>query len=145
MNNIEWEDYLIDQDGNNIVFPDRDSLISKPPNLPYTSSDHLNSMSPQGDYRFSLNPKRSRILNQERFFLPDKNQDVIYQCMFFAESIIEPVEKTIKVHYRINEIECNFNELLSIVRDLYEKGNLNDYGVYELIKSNLAQYGKNQA
>ncbi len=141
VNNIEWEDCLIDKDGTIIAIPKRSNYIGDPPSNPdYTRRS--NYMTPEGEYRFNLNPKRSKLLNRERFYRPEQDQDMIYQCTFFAENIVEPIKKEIKVHFRIKSIELDFNQLIRIIQQLEARRVLNDVGVFTFVNTVLTKGDK---
>ena len=144
VNNIEWEDRLIDKDSSIIAIPSRSDYIGEPPRNPDYYSRHSNYMTHEGDIRFSLNPKRSKLLTRERFYRPEQDQDMIYQCKFYAENIVEPVEKEIKVHFRVLQKEFDFNQLIRIIQRLEARECLNDVGVFAFVREVLAQKGKEQ-
>ena len=142
INNIDCEQHLFDENGKEIKIVKLENMISKPPLNPYY---HLSStLTPETDFASSLNPKRPIILDRSRYFFPDKDQDCIFQRIFYAENITEPIKKEIKVHFRLKKVEYDFNSIISLVQFLERVEKFNDLGAFQLVKTTLGTDRKEQ-
>ena len=133
--NMSAESHFFDLDGNEIHYSIQDDRIA---NSPLNTDLEENSlMTPQIKPETNLNPQQSTMYTHHRYFIPENDNDIIYQRIIFAENIIEPIKKEITVHFRIKKLEVEVNSLIRTIKKLEKKKRFNDAGVYEYVMSVL--------
>ena len=142
INNIDGEQHLFDENGKEIKTYKLENLIPKPPVNPYCRMS--SSMTPETDFAFKLNPRRSITLDRSRYFLPEEDQDCIFQRIFYAENITEPIKKEIKIHFRKQRVVFDFNYLIELIQVLEVSEKFNDIGAFQLAKVALGTNDKEQ-
>ena len=133
--NMSSENHFFDLDGNEISYSIEDDRIE---NCPYNNDlEENSSMTRQIKPEINLNPQQSTMYTHHRYFIPENDNDMIYQRIIFAENIIEPIKKEIKVHFRIKKLEVEVNSLIRTIQELEKKKKFNDAGVYEYVMAVL--------
>lgn len=133
--NMSSENHFFDLDGNEIPHSIEDDRIE---NCPYNNDlEENSSMTRQIKPEINLNPQQSTMYTHHRYFIPENDYDMIYQRIIFAENIIEPIKKVIKVHFRIKKQEVEVNSLIRTIQELEKKKKFNDAGVYEYVMAVL--------
>lgn len=113
-----------------------DQIEESPTNL---DLDTTNSMTSQYPPALNLNPHQSTMYTHTRYFKIDHDFDMIYQRIIFAENILEPISKEIKVHFRVKKVEININKLICLIQGLEKVKKFNDVGIYEYVATVLAE------
>ena len=142
INNMDSEQHLFDENGNEIKTFKLEDLIPKPPVNPYYRISSV--MTPDTDSSFTLNPRRPITIDRSRYYLPEKDQDCIFQRIFYAENITEPIKKEIKIHFRQRIKVFDFNNLVQLVQTLEMSEKFNDIGAFQLAKVALGTNKKEQ-
>lgn len=140
--NMSSENHFFDLDGNEIPHPIEDDRIENPPFN--HDAEENSSMTAQIMPEINLNPQQSTMYTHYRYFIPENDNDMIYQRIIFAENIIEPIKKEIKVHFRIKKLEVEINSLIRTIQELEKKKKFNDAGVYEYVMAVLTDEKEEQ-
>ena len=110
----------------------------------FHDAEENSSMTAQIMPEINLNPQQSTMYTHYRYFIPENDNDMIYQRIIFAENIIEPIKKEIKVHFRIKKLEVEINSLIRTIQELEKKKKFNDAGVYEYVMAVLTDEKEEQ-
>lgn len=101
IDNLRFEQHLRNEDGIDVKTMNSNDALESPPYHPtFGITGYLSDQKPPDTH---LNPNQSTIYAQQCFFIPTKDQDLTYQCTFFASNIIEPITKIVKIHFRIKK------------------------------------------
>ena len=142
IDNLRFEQHLRNENGIDVKIMNSDDALESPPYHPiFGITGYLSDQKPPDTH---LNPNQSTQCTQQCFFIPTKDQDLIYQCTFFASNIIEPITKLIKIHFRIKTIELDPNDLIKIIQKYEKRQKLNDIRVFEFVESVLEKERKEQ-
>lgn len=116
---------------------DEDTIEYSPLN---PASNHGSSLlTKQYHPALDLKPKQSTMYTHHRYFKIEHDFDMVYQRIIFAENILDPIQKEIKIHFRLKNIELDINEIIRLIQDLELKKKFNDAGVYEFVAAVLAK------
>lgn len=142
--NMDVEQHLFDENGNELSFSFEEGLETSPSR---PDSDIRSFMTSQSLPAKDLNPLQSTMYTHRRYFVPPQDMDVVYQRIIFGENIPEPVKKEIKVHFRVKTVVMEIEELVKAIQHLEAQKKFNDAGVFEYVASilkNEQQEGQKQ-
>ena len=140
--NMSAEHHLFNKDGLEIRIPYPTEIVTDRPYRP--GLDNTGTMTRQMHIPSDLNPKQSLMFTHHRYYIPQNDQDLVYQRIISAENITEPIKKEIKVHYRVKHIEIPENGLVLQIQKLERQSKFNDAGVFEYVRDILSKEGKEQ-
>ena len=142
VNNMSSEQHLLNGDGTDVKILSPDDILEPPPIHPQLG--RVGYLSEQKKPSFSLTPNQSTVYTHHRYYVPTSNQDLIYQRIFFANNIIEPVKKEINVHYRIKKVTYKSDDLIRIIQNFENRQKLNDAKVFDFVEGVLEKERKEQ-
>ena len=135
--NMDVEQHFFDSVHKEILHTKEDDQIEAAPVNP--DLDTYSGMTNQYPPARNLNPHQSTMYTHTRYFKVDHDFDMIYQRTIFAENILDPITKEIKVHFRVKKVELDINNLVCLIQDLERVKKFNDVGVYDYVASVLAK------
>jgi hypothetical protein len=142
IDNLRFEQHLRNEDGIDVKTMNSNDALESPPYHPtFGITGYLSDQKTPDTH---LNPNQSIIYAQQCFFIPTKDQDLTYQCTFFASNIIEPITKIVKIHFRIKKIELDPNDLIRTIQNNERRQKLNDTRVFEFVEGILEKERKEQ-
>ena len=135
--NMDAEQHFFDSQRNEISYSREDDRIESAPSNPDT--DYYSEMTTQYPPAKNLNPQQSTMYTHTRYFKVERDFDMVYQRIIFAENILDPIFREITIHFRAKKFEMDINDLIRLIQNLEDKKKFNDAGVFEFVASVLAK------
>ena len=133
--NMDSEQHFIDLEGNDFSHSVEDDRIESSPQNP--ELENISIMTRQYPPTRNLNPHQSTLYTHARNFMIDHEFSMIYHRVIFAENILDPIHKEIKVNFKIKNVKIHLEDLILLIQKLEQNKKFNDAGVYEYVTSVL--------
>ncbi len=116
-----------------------DDYITSPPLFQANNLNDISFTKESEPYNKNLNPKQSMIYSYAKYFKVYHDFEMIYQLNIFAENMPNPINKEIKIQFRVQNFTIDFDDIIKMIKDLEAREKFNVNGVYEWVASKLSQ------
>ncbi len=116
-----------------------DDYITSPPLFQANNLNDISFTKDNEPNNKNLNPKQSMIYSHAKYFKVHHDFEMIYQLNIYAENMPNPINKEIKIQFRLKNLTIDFDDITKIIKDLETKEKFNITGVYEWVTSKLNQ------